>query len=96
MKGDRNIKMFGLIADKSYKVGETGVFDGAFGDAKDDRRAFFLGSSQNSLDGFEIVDVEMADGIAASAGILEHSVSVGKHKSFLVWSYYIILMIKIK
>ena len=68
------------------------IFARAFGHAENDGAVHFLRSLQRGLRPLQIVDVELAYGVVAVAGFLQHFGSVYQHnslpskKSFLFWA----------
>ena len=88
----------GVVAAVEHDGGEPGlntglgIFARAFGHAENDGAVHFLRSLQRGLRPLQIVDVELAYGVVAVAGFLQHFGSVYQHnslpskKSFLFWA----------
>ena len=55
------------------------VFASAAGDAEDDRRLHFFGLEENGFGPFEVVDVELSDGIVLVVGVDQHVFRVNEH-----------------
>ena len=58
--------------DELDEVGVVCIRTCALGDLKNDRSLFFTAGFGDTLHDLHVVDVESADGITASVGLLEH------------------------